>query len=120
MKTRYFNRTIKNGEVSDWQEIKLNKGNWWYVQLNASITTAFYKYGIPDPPAVYVQDILHERGIGLAYGITHIRVFRPEFESNNFKFINKWFEVKLYIAEELKHQAECNSTDDWEYIIEII
>ena len=53
-KTKYFHRDFRN--ATEWKEVPLDKDHWWFVQVDATIHTAFSRYGLHEPSAVYVDD----------------------------------------------------------------
>lgn len=109
MEPRYFYRQAKpRYEKQDpWKEIKLNRNNWWYVQLNATITTIFAHYKIQDPDQVYVEDAVDW---GKETPQTNIYVVRaPITTPDEF---NLWMDKYVYIKDELEIQARANSDED--------
>ena len=108
--TKYF--LEKNGE---YKEIILNRDNWFYVQVNASIRFAFMKYKIKLPNDVIIKDCKHW---------IFITIIRPNLDS--FNEIISWENNQLCVLDELNNQAEANSTteedtEDWiQYKFEII
>ena len=74
--TKYYHRTTKplNEEPEPWVEIPLNRDNWWYVQLDGSIRTAFFQHGLPDPEMVIVEDSMPREGV---VPTVNIMVVRP-------------------------------------------
>ena len=111
--TKYYHRTAKplNQEQEPWVEIPLNRDNWWYVQLDGSIRTAFFRYGLPDPEMVIVEDSIPREGV---VPVVNIMVVRPPLRT--LDGFNLWREKKLYVESELKRQADANS-DDYEGVV---
>ena len=113
METKYFERQTKFLKSTPWKEIELNRKNMWYVQLDASIRYAFIDRGVSFPKAVYVEDVNYN-----GYIVTYIRIVRANLITH--EDVMRWVENKIYIMDDLKHQAECNSSDNHQYIFEII
>ena len=99
--TKYF-RKIYNKELMEFEleEIPLNRNNWYYVQLDATIRTTFLKYNCPLPKYGIIEELAH---------YTTITLFRDNIK--NKKDLINWFEKSLYIKSDLDIQAKCNSTD---------
>ena len=99
--TKYF-RKIYNKELMEFEleEIPLNRNNWYYVQLDATIRTTFLKYNCPLPKYGIIEELAH---------CTTINLFRDNIK--NKKDLMNWFEKSLYIKSDLDIQAKCNSTD---------
>ena len=99
--TKYF-RKIYNKELMEFEleEIPLNRNNWYYVQLDATIRTTFLKYNCPLPKYGIIEELAH---------YTNITLFRDNIK--NKKDLMNWFEKSLYIKSDLDIQAKCNSTD---------
>lgn len=99
--TKYFKR-IYNHELLKFEleEIPLNRDNWYYVQLDATIRTAFLKYNCPLPKYGIIEELAH---------YTIITLFRDNIK--NKKDLINWFEKSLYIKSDLDIQAKCNSND---------
>lgn len=97
--TKYFKQFF-NKETSefDLKEIPLGRDTWWYIQVDASIRYAFSKYNIPIPKYVVVEELSHY--------IT-FKIFRENIK--NQKELREWNKKWIYVFDELKHQAECNS-----------
>jgi hypothetical protein len=116
LQTKYY-KNIYNSNLGNFEliEIPLNKDNWWYVQLDASIRFAFMKYIGLIPETVIIEPSSH---------YTTIKIIRPNF--NNLEEVNIWLQNRIFILDELNQQAKCNSTDnedneDWViYNFEII
>ena len=109
METKYFERL-----TNSWKEIKFNRKNMWYVQLDASIRYVFIDRGVSLPKAVYINDVNYNTG----YTVTYIRIVRADLITH--EDVVQWIENKMYIMDELKRQAECNSSDNHQYIFELI
>lgn len=99
--TKYYRR-IYNKElmVFELEEIPLNRNNWYYVQLDATVRTAFLKYNCPLPKYGIIEELTHN---------TTINLFRDNIK--NKKDLMNWFEKLFYIKSDLDIQAKCNSTD---------
>ena len=116
LQTKYY-KNLYNSKLGKFEliEIPLNKDNWWYVQLDASIRFAFMKYIGLIPETVIIEPSSH---------YTTIKIIRPNF--NNLEEVNIWLQNRIFILDELNQQAKCNSTDnedneDWViYNFEII
>jgi hypothetical protein len=100
--TKYY-RKYFDKEKSDfvYEEISLNKKNWWYVQVDASIRYAFLKHHLKLPRQVVIQFCSH---------YTYVNIFRAPL--NTISQIKKWEEKYLCVLDELEQQAKCNSTDN--------
>ena len=94
METRYYKSDV---------QIPLNKDNWFYVMLDASIRTVFLKYGMNLPKYVIVD----EHGENITFTI-----FRCDLKE--YECAKKWKEMKVYILDDLRIQAESNSFDDYD------
>ena len=99
--TKYY-RKIYNKElmVFELEEIPLNRNNWYYVQLDATVRTAFLKYNCPLPKYAIIEELTHN---------TTINLFRDNIK--NKKDLMNWFEKSFYIKSDLDIQTKCNSTD---------
>ena len=92
----FFNQDTKEFEMT---EIPLNRDNWGYVQLDASIRTAFLKFNTKFPKYVVLTEGGH---------YTWIDVYRADIE--NAEELFAWQKNKVLINSELNQQAEANST----------
>lgn len=102
--TKYFKEEFnKNTKQFDLIEIPLRRDTWWYVQVDASIRYAFAKYKVPLPKYVIVEEVSHH--------IT-FKIFRDNIK--NLKELQLYNEKWIYIFDELKYQAKCNSNDEFE------
>ena len=118
MNPQYFYRKAKPlGEEQDhWKPMELNRQNWWFVQLNATITTTFFTYRLTDPPHVFVEDAVQW---GDETPKVNIYVVRPSITTP--EEFERWLKMKIYIEYELKRQADENSDEERvKYSIEII
>ena len=99
--TKYY-RKIYNKElmVFELEEIPLNRDNWFYVQLDATVRTTFFKYNCPLPKYGIIEELTHN---------TTINLFRDNIKNKND--LMNWFEKSFYIKSDLDIQAKCNSTD---------
>ena len=97
--TKYYKKYFDH-EKKDfvYEEVPLNKENWWYVQVDASIRCAFFKYNFKLPRQVVVSFTSH---------YTYINIFRAPL--NTISQIKKWEEKYLFVLDELEKQAKCNS-----------
>jgi len=102
IQTKYY-KYIFNSKVMDFEliEIPLNKENWWYVQLDASIRFAFIKYVGLLPETVIIEPLSH---------YTTIKIIRPNF--NNLEEVKTWLQKKIMVLDELNQQAKSNSDED--------
>lgn len=118
MKTKYYRSywDSEKGEMT-FKEANLKDDNWWYLQLDASIRFAFHKYDMPYPEFVFLTNYHVSDGENNIKRVV-IRIIRPQIKS--LKKAKKWLENYLFVADELKHQAEANSDFDIEYKFEII
>ena len=98
--TKYFKREYDK-EIMEFKltEIPLNRDNWYYVQLDASIRTAFFKYQCPIPKYAIIDEVSH---------YTTINIIRDTIKE---KDILKWYDKSILIKDELAAQARCNSTE---------
>ena len=113
--TKYYIREYDRDKMEfTLTEIPLNKDNWHYAQIDATIRTSFLKYGCPLPKCVIVQELKH---------FITIKIIRDDIKE---KDLLKWYDTSLYIKSDLDIQAKCNSTstedtEEWiEYKFEII
>lgn len=109
MTTKYYTRKAKllNEKQDDWQPVELNRDNWWFVQFNGTLATAFGYYDIPTPPAVYVEDKQYYDG---DIPEVNIYVVRPPLETP--EDVEQWNEYGFCVKSELEMQANCNSVED--------
>lgn len=89
----------------------LNRKNWWYVQLNASIITAFGKYRMDYPKCVFVDVFTFMK-------LTQITIVRNNIKNDGDA--KKWYYASLLVENALKVQAEANSTDEMKYEFRVI
>lgn len=90
----------------EYEDIPLNLENMWFVQLNASICSAFLKFGFQEPSDVFIN----AKG-----STTKIIIVRSPIEDSV-----KWYNDRYFIMEELNIQADANKTDDMRYVFKII
>jgi hypothetical protein len=106
--TKYFKK-IFNHDVKEFQliEIPLNRDNWFYVQVDATIRTIFLKYNFSIPKYIIVEELGSDNCKHIIFN-----VFKNTIENENeaLRWVEKWY----CVFEELKHQAECNSYEPWE------
>ena len=102
--TKYFLEEYNTNNMEfELIEIPLNKENWFYVQIDASIKYAFQKYGFKYPKYCIIEALTH-------YIIFHI--YRDDIK--NKKELLEWHNKSRYVLDELKRTAECNSKDEIE------
>ena len=97
--TKYF-KNVFNHDKKDFEliEIPLNRDNWFYVQMDATIRTAFSTYNCPIPKYVVIEECRY---------YTSIHIFRETIK--NPKELIEWNEKWLYVLSDLQHQADFNS-----------
>ena len=102
--TKYF-KQIFNRETLKFElkEIPLGRDTWFYVQVDATIRTTFLTYDLPLPKYVIVEELSNE---------TIFKIFRETIK--NPKELQEWNQKWIYVFDDLKHQAECNSSTPWE------
>lgn len=102
--TKFF-KQVFNGKTLQFElvEIPLGRDTWWYVQVDASIRYAFAKYKLPLPKYVIVEDIKHQ---------IIFKIFRENIK--NPKELQHYNDKYLCVFDELKTQAECNSSDEYD------
>ena len=99
--TKYFWKDFNHDTMEfELKEIPFNMENWFYVQVDATIRTTFYKYGFPIPPYVIVEKLTH-----------YMTFYIVRDKISNVKELNEWGEKWIFIKDELDRQAKCNSTD---------
>ncbi len=94
------------------KEIPLNRENWWFVQLDATIRCTFGKYDLPMPKAV-LFDRAHE-------GTNSVPITVVRENLDGVKDVSEWFWKWFFVKDELDIQARANSTDDVTYKFHII
>ena len=100
--TKYFKQVFNKKTLKfDLEEIPLGRDTWWYVQIDASIRYAFSKHNLPIPKYVIVEELTHY--------IT-FKIFRENIK--NSKELDEWNQKWIYVFDELKFQAQCNSSDE--------
>jgi len=114
--TKYFWKEYNKDTMEfELKEIPFNKDTWFYVQVDATIRTAFLKYDFPIPPYVIVEKLTH-----------YMTFYIIRDKIKNEKELLKWQEKWVCIKSDLDIQAKCNSTEieddeDWTiYSFEII
>lgn len=105
--TKYFKRIYnRNSCEFELEELPLNRNNWYYVQLDASVRTAFLKYNCPLPKYGIIEELTH---------YTIINLIRDNIKSK--KDLLYWYKNRSNIQSDLDVQARSNSTDtdieDW-------
>lgn len=106
--TKYFWKEYNKDKMEfELIEIPFNKENWFYVQIDATIRTAFLKYNFSLPKYVIVEKVTH-----------YMTFFIVRDKIKNKKELLRWHEKYLWIKSDLELQAKCNSTDveddeDW-------
>ena len=100
--TKYFWKEYNKDKMEfELIEIPFNKENWFYVQIDATIRTAFLKYNFPLPPYVIVEKLTH-----------YMTFYIVRDKINDKKELLYWQEKCLCIKSDLDIQAKCNSTDE--------
>lgn len=100
--TKYFKDVFNKKTLKlELEEIPLGKDTWWYVQVDASVRYAFVKYKVPLPKYVVVEERTHY--------IT-FKIYRENIK--NIKELQLYNEKYICILDELKHQADCNSSNE--------
>lgn len=97
-KTEYY---LKDQETGIWKYIDFNKDNMWWFQLDGSIRFAFMKYNIELPKYVMIVEYSH---------FSYIKIVRYPIET--IHSAAKWEDKYALIMDELKRQAEANSTTE--------
>ena len=99
--TKYFKQVFNKETLKfELEEIPLGRDTWWYVQVDASIRYAFLKHNLQLPKYVVVEEVTHY--------IT-FKIYRENIK--NFKELQEYNEKLKYVFDELKMQADCNSSD---------
>lgn len=93
---KYFDTNLRSYKLD---EILLNADNWFYVQIDASIRFAFYKYGFSYPKYCTVEHYDHNMTFHIYRNI------------DNEKELLNWCNRGIYVFDELKRFADANSTD---------
>ena len=102
--TKYFKQVFNKETLKfELEEIPLGRDTWWYVQVDASIRYAFLKHNLQLPKYVVVEEVTHY--------IT-FKIYRENIK--NFKELQEYNEKLKYVFDELKMQADCNSSDSEE------
>lgn len=102
--TKYFKQVFNQKTLKfDLEEIPLGRNTWWYVQVDSSIRYAFLKHNLQIPKYVVVEDVTHY--------IT-FKIYRENIK--NIKELQEYNEKLNYVLDELKSQAECNSSDEYD------
>ena len=102
--TKYFKQVFNKETLKfELEEIPLGRDTWWYVQVDASIRYAFLKHNLQIPKYIVVEDVTHY--------IT-FKIYRENIK--NFKELQEYNEKLKYVFDELKMQADCNSSDSEE------
>ncbi len=100
--TKYFAKEY-NTEKGEFEliEIPLNIDNWFYVQLDGTVRTSFFKYGFPYPKYAIIEKHTN-------YML--IELFREDIKDE--KELKDWEQRHLFVKSELDLQAKCNSSDE--------
>ena len=100
--TKYFRKEY-NSEKGEFEliEIPLNRDNWFYVQLDTTVRTSFFKYGFLYPKYAIIEKHAN-------YML--IELFRQDIKDE--KELKHWEIMNFYLKSELELQAKCNSTDE--------
>lgn len=100
--TKYFWKEYNKDKMEfELVEIPFNRENWFYVQIDATIRTAFLKYNFPLPLYVVVEKLTH-----------YMTFYIVRDKIKNQKELLKWHEKYLCVKSDLDIQAKCNSTDE--------
>ena len=99
--TKYFWKEYNKDKMEfELVEIPFNKENWFYVQIDATIRTAFLKHNFPLPPYVIVEKLTNY----MAFYIVRDKI-------NNEKELLNWCEKWIFIKNDLDIQAKANSNE---------
>ena len=100
--TKYFAKEY-NTEKGEFEliEIPLNRDNWFYVQLDSTVRTSFFKYGFPYPKYAIIEKHTH-------YMI--IKLFREGIKDE--KEVKDWELRHSFVESELDLAAKFNSRDE--------
>ena len=100
--TKYFTKEY-NTEKGEFEliEIPLNRDNWFYVQLDSTVRTSFFKYGFPYPKYAIIEKHTH-------YMI--IKLFREDIKDE--KEVKDWELRHSFVESELDLAAKFNSRDE--------
>lgn len=100
VQTKYFRRAYDKDKMEFiLTEIPLNRDNWYYAQIDATIRTSFLKFQCSLPKYVIIEEYDHH---------TIITIIRDTIKE---KDILKWYDKSLFIKCDLEIQAKCNSTN---------
>lgn len=98
---KYFKKRYNHESMKfELEEILLNRDNWLYVQIDASIRTVFLKYNCILPKYAIIEELSH---------YTIINLVRDNIK--NKKHLLHWYTNRNYIQSDLDIHAACNSTD---------
>ena len=100
--TKYFVKEY-NTEKGEFEliEIPLNSDNWFYVQLDGTVRTLFFKYGFPYPKYGIIEKHTN-------YML--VELFREDIKDE--KELKDWELRNLFVKSELDLQSKCNSSDE--------
>ena len=100
--TKYFAKEY-NTEKGEFEliEIPLNRDNWFYVQLDGTVRTSFFKYGFPYPKYAIIEKHTN-------YMI--IELFREDIKDE--KEVKDWELRHSFVESELDLAAIFNSRDE--------
>ena len=100
--TKYFAKEY-NTEKGEFEliEIPLNRDNWFYVQLDGTVRTSFFKYGFPYPKYAIIEKHTN-------YMI--IELFREDIKDE--KEVKDWELRHSLVESELDLAAKFNSRDE--------
>ena len=111
-KTEYYR---KNHDTGIWEYVPVDKNHIWWFQLDGSIRFAFMKYDMEFPKYVMIDEYTH---------LSVIKIIRHPITTVHQAA--QWEDKIIFIMDELKRQAEANSTteedcENWKtYKFEII
>ena len=100
--TKYFAKEY-NTEKGEFEliEIPLNRDNWFYVQLDGTVRTSFFKYGFPYPKYGIIEKHTN-------YML--IELFREDIKDE--KELKDWELRHSFVESELDLAAKFNSRDE--------
>lgn len=104
--TKYYKK-IYNKDKKDFEliEVPLNPDNWWYVQIDASIRTAFLTYNCYIPKYVVIEQYT----VRFDTECIVINIFRENLKSE--KDLLEWNQKWIYIKSDLDRQAQANTDE---------
>lgn len=97
-------KEINSEEIKEFVKDGKATENWIFMQIDASIRYAFNKYGMPVPKYVFVNRSWKQTGE------MYLTIIRDNLK--NEKEALFWNVNKMYVQDELNHQAWANSDPD--------